>query len=111
MGKTHLQILNLELSYNVELISRFDLIEILILHFIFFNHIISHERDYFNNIFIQAMDSNGYSDPYARFLMDGALLCKSDTKKKNLNPEWNQFFAVKIPGRSKKLVLEGESFF
>ena len=56
------------------------------------------------------MDSNGYSDPYARFLMDGALLCKSDTKKKNLNPEWNQFFAVKIPGRSKKLVLEGKSY-
>lgn len=53
------------------------------------------------------MDSNGFSDPFCRFLMDGVLLCKSDTKKKNLNPEWNQFFAVKIPARPSKLVIEG----
>ena len=56
------------------------------------------------------MDLNGFSDPYCRFLMGGALLCKSDTKKKNLNPEWNQNFAVKIPANtSSNLVLEGIS--
>jgi Ca2+-dependent lipid-binding protein len=39
--------------------------------------------------------------------MDGALLCKSDTKKKDLNPKWNEFFAVKIPARPSKLIFKG----
>ena len=52
------------------------------------------------------MDKNGFSDPYARFLMNGEILCKSDTKKKCLNPVWNQTFAVKIPASRGKLVVE-----
>ena len=46
------------------------------------------------------MDKNGFSDPFVKFLMNGSELCKSDTKKKNLNPVWNQNFAVK-PGLGK----------
>ena len=46
------------------------------------------------------MDKNGFSDPFVKFLMNGSELCKSDTKKKNLNPVWNQNFAVK-PGLDK----------
>ena len=56
------------------------------------------------------MDLNGLSDPYCRFLMGGELLCKSETKKKDLNPEWNQNFAVKIPANtSSNLVIEGKN--
>ena len=55
---------------------------------------------------LKAMDKNGFSDPYARFLMNGEILCKSDTKKKCLNPVWNQTFAVKIPASRGKLVVE-----
>ena len=38
--------------------------------------------------------------------MNGEILCKSDTKKKCLNPVWNQTFAVKIPASRGKLVVE-----
>ena len=55
---------------------------------------------------LKAMDKNGFSDPFVKFVMDGKELCKSDTKKKNLNPVWNQNFAIKIPAQRGKLVVE-----
>jgi len=42
------------------------------------------------------MDTNGFSDPYAIFLINNESLCKSDIKKRTLNPTWNQFFRVRI---------------
>ena len=57
-------------------------------------------------IALKAMDLNGYSDPFCRFLMDGVLLCESETKQKCLNPEWNQFLPVKVPARPGSLVIE-----
>ena len=45
---------------------------------------------------IEAMDTNGFSDPYAIFLIGNESLCKSDIKKRTLNPLWNQFFRVRI---------------
>lgn len=48
-----------------------------------------------------AMDTNGYSDPYVKcyLLPDPSKKTKRRTKvkKKNLNPEFNQTFAYKIP--------------
>ncbi|CBY31374.1 unnamed protein product [Oikopleura dioica] len=45
---------------------------------------------------LKAMDTNGFSDPYAIFLINNESLCKSDIKKRTLNPTWNQFFRVRI---------------
>ena len=55
---------------------------------------------------LKAMDKNGFSDPFVSFTMNGKKLCQSDTKKKNLNPIWNQNFAVKIPAERGKLIVE-----
>ena len=55
---------------------------------------------------LKAMDKNGFSDPFVNFSMGGKKLCASDTKKKNLNPVWNQNFAVKIPAEKGKLLIE-----
>ena len=38
----------------------------------------------------------GKSDPYAVFTLNGQKVFKSATKKKTLNPEWNENFMVQI---------------
>lgn len=48
---------------------------------------------------IRAADRGGKSDPYAVFALNGQKVFKSQTKKKTLNPEWNENFMVQIPSR------------
>lgn len=38
----------------------------------------------------------GKSDPFAVFTLNGSRVFKSQTKKKTLNPEWNETFAVGV---------------
>jgi Ca2+-dependent lipid-binding protein len=38
----------------------------------------------------------GKSDPYAVFTLNGQKVFKSQTKKKTLNPEWNENFIVSV---------------
>lgn len=45
-------------------------------------------------------DSNGKSDPYCKFELNGQEVFKSKTQKKTLNPVWNEFFEVAIPSRT-----------
>jgi Ca2+-dependent lipid-binding protein len=47
-----------------------------------------------------AMDSNGKSDPYVKFELNGEEIFKSKTQKKTLNPVWNEFFEVSVPSRT-----------
>ncbi|KAF5313977.1 hypothetical protein D9611_006774 [Ephemerocybe angulata] len=48
---------------------------------------------------VRAADRSGKSDPFAVFTLDGAKVFKSDTKKKTLNPEWNESFDLTVPSR------------
>ncbi|OTB02287.1 hypothetical protein M426DRAFT_24771 [Hypoxylon sp. CI-4A] len=45
-------------------------------------------------------DSNGKSDPYCKFELNGQDVFKTKTQKKTLNPVWNEFFEVAIPSRT-----------
>jgi Ca2+-dependent lipid-binding protein len=45
---------------------------------------------------ILAADRGGKSDPYAVFHLNGERVFKSSTKKKTLNPEWNEDFTVEV---------------
>ncbi|KAI0175987.1 tricalbin [Hypoxylon sp. FL1284] len=45
-------------------------------------------------------DSNGKSDPYCKFELNGQDVFKSKTQKKTLNPTWNEFFEVAVPSRT-----------
>lgn len=49
---------------------------------------------------LPAADSNGKSDPYCKFELNGQEVFKSKTQKKTLNPQWNEFFEVAIPSRT-----------
>ncbi|KAI1307734.1 C2 domain-containing protein [Xylaria venustula] len=49
---------------------------------------------------LPAADSNGKSDPYCKFELNGVEVFKSKTQKKTLNPVWNEFFEVAIPSRT-----------
>jgi hypothetical protein len=49
---------------------------------------------------LPAADSNGKSDPYAKFELNGLEVFKTKTQKKTLNPAWNEFFNVPIPSRA-----------
>ncbi|KAF2968014.1 hypothetical protein GQX73_g5584 [Xylaria multiplex] len=49
---------------------------------------------------LPAADSNGKSDPYCKFELNGQEVFKSKTQKKTLNPVWNEFFEVAIPSRT-----------
>ncbi|KAK3300034.1 C2 domain-containing protein [Chaetomium fimeti] len=49
---------------------------------------------------LPAADSNGKSDPYAKFELNGQEIFKTKTQKKTLNPAWNEFFNVPIPSRT-----------
>ncbi|TFK57601.1 tricalbin [Heliocybe sulcata] len=48
---------------------------------------------------IHGVDRGGKSDPFAVFNLNGARVYKSQTKKKTLNPEWNESFIVQVASR------------
>jgi Ca2+-dependent lipid-binding protein len=45
---------------------------------------------------ILAADRGGKSDPFAVFSLNGQKVFKSQTKKKTLNPEWNETFVIGV---------------
>ncbi|CDO75883.1 hypothetical protein BN946_scf184672.g16 [Trametes cinnabarina] len=45
---------------------------------------------------IHAADRGGKSDPFVVFHLNGQRVYKSQTKKKTLNPEWNESFTVQV---------------
>lgn len=49
---------------------------------------------------LPAADSNGKSDPYCKFELNGQEVFKTKTQKKTLNPIWNEFFEIIIPSRT-----------
>ncbi|KAK4156867.1 C2 domain-containing protein [Chaetomidium leptoderma] len=49
---------------------------------------------------LPAADSNGKSDPYVKFELNGQEVFKTKTQKKTLNPAWNEFFNISIPSRT-----------
>ncbi|KAI1431692.1 C2 domain-containing protein [Xylaria sp. CBS 124048] len=49
---------------------------------------------------LPAADSNGKSDPYCKFELNGQEVFKSKTQKKTLNPVWNETFEVAVPSRT-----------
>ncbi|KAK1755142.1 tricalbin-3 [Echria macrotheca] len=49
---------------------------------------------------LPAADSNGKSDPYVKFELNGQEVFKTKTQKKTLNPAWNEFFEILVPSRT-----------
>ncbi|KAK0657513.1 C2 domain-containing protein [Cercophora newfieldiana] len=49
---------------------------------------------------LPAADSNGKSDPYCKFELNGQEVFKTKTQKKTLNPAWNEYFEVPVPSRT-----------
>lgn len=49
---------------------------------------------------LPAADSNGKSDPYVKFELNGQEVFKTKTQKKTLNPAWNEYFEVAVPSRT-----------
>ena len=49
---------------------------------------------------LPSADSNGKSDPYVKFDLNGEDVFKTKTQKKTLHPAWNEFFEVTIPSRT-----------
>ncbi|KAJ2907046.1 putative c2 domain-containing protein [Zalerion maritima] len=49
---------------------------------------------------LPAADSNGKSDPYAKFDLNDQEVFKSKTQKKTLNPVWNEYFDVAVNSRT-----------
>jgi len=49
---------------------------------------------------LPAADSNGKSDPYCKFELNGQELFKSKTQKKTLNPTWNESFDTQVTSRT-----------
>ncbi len=45
-------------------------------------------------------DSNGKSDPYCKFELNGQEVFRTKTQKKTLAPVWNEFFELPIPSRT-----------
>lgn len=52
---------------------------------------------------IRGVDRGGKSDPYVVFQLNGQKVYKSQTKKKTLNPEWNENFIVQVVCRDRLL--------
>ena len=53
---------------------------------------------------LTAADRNGYSDPYCKVIVNGALPRKTKRIKKTLNPVWHEtfkFFAIYTTGKLK----------
>ncbi|KAK7744145.1 Tricalbin-2 [Cytospora paraplurivora] len=49
---------------------------------------------------LPSADSNGKSDPYCKFELNGQDVFKTKVQKKTLHPAWNEFFEVPIPSRT-----------
>jgi len=49
---------------------------------------------------LPAADSNGKSDPFCKFDLNGVEVFKTKVQKKTLSPVWNEFFEVPIPSRT-----------
>ncbi|KAK4164216.1 C2 domain-containing protein [Cladorrhinum sp. PSN259] len=49
---------------------------------------------------LPSADSNGKSDPYVKFELNGQEVYKSKVQKKTLSPEWKEFFNIPIPSRA-----------
>lgn len=54
---------------------------------------------------LKAVDSNGKSDPLCSVKVDGFEVYKTDKKRKNLNPEWNEGCEIPFLSRSRQIVL------
>lgn len=48
---------------------------------------------------LPSADSNGKSDPFAKVYLNSENVYKTKTKKKTLEPTWNESFEVEIPSR------------
>ncbi|KAE9578818.1 hypotheticall protein [Colletotrichum fructicola] len=49
---------------------------------------------------LPSADSNGKSDPYCKFELNGEDVYKTKVQKKTLHPAWNEFFEVPVPSRT-----------
>ncbi|KUI53896.1 hypothetical protein VP1G_01297 [Cytospora mali] len=49
---------------------------------------------------LPSADSNGKSDPYCKFELNGQDVFKTKVQKKTLHPAWNEFFEVPVPSRT-----------
>ncbi|KAK3328855.1 C2 domain-containing protein [Apodospora peruviana] len=49
---------------------------------------------------LPSADSNGKSDPYVKFELNGQEIFKTKTVKKTLHPAWNEFFETPVPSRT-----------
>ena len=49
---------------------------------------------------LPSADSNGFSDPYCKFELNGETVFKTGIQKKTLNPSWNEFFETPIRSRT-----------
>ena len=47
---------------------------------------------------------SGKSDPFAVFTLNGERVFKSETRKKTLNPEWNEEFTIQVVGWSCRII-------
>lgn len=49
---------------------------------------------------LPSADSNGKSDPFCRFELNGQEVFKTKVQKKTLHPAWNEFFEMSVPSRT-----------
>lgn len=49
---------------------------------------------------LPSADSNGKSDPYVKFELNGQEVFKTKVQKKTLHPAWNEFFEVPVSSRT-----------
>lgn len=49
---------------------------------------------------LPSADSNGKSDPFVKFELNGQDVFKTKVQKKTLHPAWNEFFEVLVPSRT-----------
>lgn len=49
---------------------------------------------------LPSADSNGKSDPFCKFELNGHEVFKTKVQKKTLHPAWNEFFEVPVPSRT-----------
>lgn len=54
---------------------------------------------------LQALDSNGKSDPFAAIKLDGVQIFKTDKKRKTLDPSWNEGVEFPMISRSRQVLL------
>lgn len=54
---------------------------------------------------LQALDSNGKSDPFVALKLDGIQIFKTDKKRKTLDPSWNEGVEFPLLSRSRQVLL------